>query len=252
MKKQVCNSNSGFIGYSGYGYGYQIWKAPDDGFAFVGMGDQFAICDPTTDFIFIINSDNQGNGSTRPILYHELYKEIIHKFGKPLAEDKAAYNELCDFVSNQKLFAFDKGVDTDFAGVINNKVYELEENKMGIEYIKLCFEGEKGELHYKNKQGEKTLVFGMGYNEFSKFPEEGYSDMVATEFAKGNYYDCACSAGWAEMKKLRIKVQIIDKYFGNGCFVFSFKDDRVTVLMTKTAENFMNEYSGVAMGRLKE
>ena len=31
-------------------------------------------------------------------------------------------------------------------------------------------------------------------------------------------------------------------------FVFSFKDNRVAVEMTKTAENFLNEYQGIAMG----
>ena len=92
----------------------------------------------------------------------------------------------------------------------------------------------------------------MEYNEFGKFPQEGYSDEVATKYAPGNYYDCAFSAIWSEEKKLKIKVQIIDKYFGNGCWVFSFKDDRIMVSMTKTAEDFMDEYNGIAIGKKEE
>lgn len=248
-KKQVSNANSTDIAYNTYGYGYQIWKAPRDGFAFVGMGDQFAICDPETDFIFIINSDNQGSSpAKRAILYHELYKTIVGNIGSPLPEDPKSYSELCEYSKNAKLFSLKQETHNPFEDIINGKVYKLAPNPMNIEYIKLCFDGEKGALHYKNLQGEKELKFGLGYNEFGKFPEEGYSDLVTTEFCKGNFYDCAASADWIEDKKLRIKVQVIDKYFGNACFIFGFKDSRVNILMTKTAENFMNEYSGLAHG----
>jgi len=137
-----------------------------------------------------------------------------------------------------------------FKNEIDGVRYELEENKMNIEYVQFDFEGNKGILSYKNKQGEKKLYFGIGYNEFAKFPEEGYSDLVATEWKKGHYYDCACSAKWTEEKKLKIKVQIIDKYFGIGVMVFSFKDDLITVKMQKVAENFLKEYEGFTNGKV--
>lgn len=248
-KKQVSNANTTNKTYGSYGYGYQMWKAPNDGFAFVGMGDQFAICDPKTDFIFIINSDNQGNApATRAILYHELYKTIVGNFGNPLEADEKSYSELKEYIEKSELFSLKQDNANPFEEEINGKVYKLEENPMKIEYIKICFDGKKGTLYYKNVQGEKELHFGMGYNEFGKFPEEGYSDMIATEYVKGNYYDCAASADWTEDKKLRIKVQIIDKYFGNACFIFSFKDSRVCILMNRNAENFLGEYEGVAYG----
>lgn len=249
VKKQVSNANTSNVTYGTYGYGYQIWKAPRDGFAFIGMGDQFAICDPETDFIFIINSDNQGNSpATRAILYHELYNTIVENIGKPLPEDDESYSELSNYIQKAELFSLKQNDYNPFEAEVNGKIYKLEDNPMKIEYVKLCFEGEKGTLYYKNLQGEKELSFGMGYNEFAKFPEEGYSDMVATEFVKGNYYDCAASADWIEDKKLRIKVQIIDKYFGNAYFIFSFKNSELSVLMTKTAENYLNEYQGIAYG----
>lgn len=249
IKKQVSNANTATVTYGTYGYGYQIWKAPNDGFAFVGMGDQYAICDPETDFIFIINSDNQGYSPvTRTLLYHELYKSIVPSFSSPLPQNEKAYKELCSYCQNAELLSLKQGNANPFEEEINDKLYRLEGNPMNIEAFKISFEGKKGTLWYKNKQGEKNLYFGMGYNEFGKFPEEGYSDMTASEFAPGNYYNCACSADWIEDKKLRIKVQIIDKYFGNACFVFGFKDSRVSVMMSKTAENFLNEYEGIAYG----
>ena len=73
-------------------------------------------------------------------------------------------------------------------------------------------------------------------------------DVIPGEDAVGNKYDCACSAIWTEPQKLQIKVQIIDKYFGNGAMTFSFKDSRVGICMAKNAEAFLCEYEGVAVG----
>lgn len=250
-KKQVSNCHNGVYTEGCYGYGYQIWKAPNDGFAFVGMGDQFAICDPEKDFVFIINSDNQGvKDFSRSIIYHELYHGIIDSLGEPLEENAEAYGELQDYIANLKLVSLKEGLHSPLAEKINGKTYALDPNPMGMEWVRLEFEGDKGTLFYKNAQGEKSLPFGLGHNEFSKFPETGYSDMVAGAAQPGHMYDCAVSADWPEEQKLRLKVQIIDKYFGNLSMEFGFKDDRVGILMLKNAEAFLDEYQGYANGKM--
>ena len=146
----------------------------------------------------------------------------------------------------------DGKLQSEFQNELNGATYELEENPMNIEYIKFDFDGKHGRLTYKNLQGEKTLDFGMGYNEFGLFPEDGYSDMVGNVSVPGNKYRCACSAEWSEEQKLVVKVQIIDKYFGNGTMIFGFKDNLVSIFMSKTAEAFMDEYTGLANGKRKE
>ena len=70
--------------------------------------------------------------------------------------------------------------------------------------------------------------------------------MVGNESAPGNTYSAAFSADWPEERKLRIRVQIIDKYFANLAIVFGFRDGKnVSVRMTRVAEAFLDEYSGV-------
>jgi hypothetical protein len=60
-------------------------------------------------------------------------------------------------------------------------------------------------------------------------------------------YDCAVSGAWREERKFALKVQIIDRYFGNMYAVFSFDGKGNAALrMTKTAEDFLDEYKGVA------
>ena len=254
-KKQLDNNESGLNLYNSYGYGYLIWKAPRDGFAFVGMGDQYAICDPKTDFVMILTSDNQGNpAATRSILYHALYSTVVEKLGEPLPENKEAYEELLSYSKNAKLFALGEQTgnrtDNAFADEINGKIYTFEENPMKLSRLTFSFEGKRGCIRYTNAQGENELFFGLGYNEFGKFPESDRSDLVAGESVKGHRYDCAASADWPEERKLRIKIQVIDKYFGNCTMLFSFKDDQLAVSMSKTAEGFMKDYAGYACGWL--
>jgi hypothetical protein len=110
----------------------------------------------------------------------------------------------------------------------------------------LNFEGDKGSFTYENAQGEKCFSFGFGYNVFDKFPQYDYSDMVATIPEPGHRYEAAFSADWPEERKLRVRVQIIDKYFGNLGIIFGFRDENTaSVRMTKKAEAFLREYEGI-------
>lgn len=246
----AANDVRGYNRYDCHGYGYQIWKAPRDGFAFLGMGDQIAIYDPKTDFLFVINSDNQGSPISQYVLYHALYEGIVEKLApEALPEDKEAYKELCD-IEGSRVLNFARGeTENEFAKEIDGVTYQLADNRMGIKEFTFKFNGkDEGVLCYTNAQGYKELGFGLGKNVFGKFPEEGYSDLIGTVGVPGHKYDCAASAEWIESKKLRIKVQIIDKYFGTLNMAFSFKDSRVCVEMEKCAEAFLNEYFGLATG----
>ena len=102
VSKQTDNAVTGKItAYGDQGYGYLIWKTRRDGFAFVGMADQFAICDPATDFIFIITSENKDSqDASRMLIFHELYKTIIENLGEPLPENKEVYGQLKKYMDS--------------------------------------------------------------------------------------------------------------------------------------------------------
>ena len=249
-KKQVSNGHDGALHYSSYGYGYQIWKAPNDGFAFIGMGNQYAICDREKDVILITTADNQGLApASGQMIYHVFYESIVDELGEALPEAPADYEALKKHMDSRKLFYLTESATSTFAEELNGKTYDLEENPMGIRYIRFVLKGDSGELIFENAQGVKHLPFGFGHNAFFKFPQEGYSDLVTTVYEQGHYYDCAVSADWPEEKKLRVLVQIIDKYFGNMSMEFGFKGDEVGVYMQKTAEAFLDEYQGYACGK---
>jgi hypothetical protein len=48
-----------------------------------------------------------------------------------------------------------------------------------------------------------------------------------------------------------MKVQIIDKYFGNMSAVFGFKGEYVSCSFTKCAEAFLDEYQGRFNAKMK-
>jgi len=249
ISTQTTNDDAGKItAYGNQGYGYLIWKAPRDGFAFVGMADQLAICDRKTEFIFVITSENMGSSdATRMLIYHELYKTIVEGLGKPLPENEKAYSELKEYMSNCKLIALTGGVESSIAEKICGKTYKLDNNPMGIDTIKVMIDGEKGILEYTNVEGRNTIVFGMGYNEFGRFPGKKRMSITASVYEDGDYA-CGASAIWCEEAKLHIMVRIIDVYLGTLSIVLGYKDDRVSVTMVKHAQRILDNYSGYAIG----
>ena len=83
---------------------------------------------------------------------------------------------------------------------------------------------------------------------FAHFPQEGYSDDMGGHRTKNFYYRCAASAEFPQENTLHLYLQVIDRYFGNAHMVFTFDGDTVRVEMKKTAEDFLNEYQGSAVG----
>lgn len=242
----VANDYYGFETHDTYGYGYQFWGAPHGCFAMYGMGNQIALMDPAHDLIFVITSDNQGNPHGYEKISEAFFDEIYPVIGEPLPEDKENADRLAALCESRELFYLKGAKDSAFAELIRGKVYECDENPMGIKRFSLDFSGDTGYFRYENEGGERELTFGLGRNEFGYFPEDGYSDLVGMVPSPGHRYACAASADWQEERKLRIRVQVIDKYFGNLAIVFGFRNDRqVTVSMVKTAEAFLNEYQGL-------
>ena len=153
------------------------------------------------------------------------------------------------FTEARKLFYLPGPTESPFADEIWGRTYRLRENPMGIREFTFRFTESGGELRYVNAQGEKVLPFGLGKNVFCQFPQLGYSDLLAGVHDESSdfKYAAAVSAGWVEEAKLNLRVQIIDKYFGNMTAEFAFRGDQAAVRMRKTAEDFLEEYQGTLL-----
>ncbi|MBE5866566.1 MAG: serine hydrolase [Lachnospiraceae bacterium] len=248
--KQIDNNYQGMNDYDTQGYGYQFWMTYQNSFFFNGMGSQLAVCVPGKDLILVCNGDNQGKEKVTSVIFDSFYELIVNQAeDAPLPENKAAQDALKEYTKDLKLLVAKGEKHMECEKKVNGVTYTMNENPMGISKVCLTFEGDKGCFSYANEQGDKEIRFGLGYNEFGLFPQEGYSSEVGSQYAPGNYYKCAASAAWIEENKLRIVVQIIDRYFGNMSITLGFQGDRVGVFMQKNAEDFLEEYKGYAQGK---
>lgn len=245
-EKQIDNNALGIDDYDTQGYGYQFWRTYDNSFFFNGMGCQLAVCVPDKDIIMVYNGDNQGIASAKKIIFDNFFSLIVRRAeDKPIAD--TAYEELAEYSQTLKLFAAKGEKCCGIVDKINGVTYKMQENPMGITKIKLSFNEKGGVLCYTNAQGDKEIPFGMCENEFSLFPQAGYSDEIGSRSGE-RLYKCAASAAWVSDYQLFIKVQIIDTYFGVLNISIGFRNNKIGVFMDKIAEDFMNEYQGFAGG----
>ncbi len=247
--KQVCNRNKWYNTCFYHGYGYQIWRTEQNGFAFVGMGDELTIALPDRGLIFVCTADHQGTDNLiREQLVNAFFDLIVDSLqDSPLPENKAAEERLAARTEDLKLRSAEGLEDSPFRHELNGKTYNCENNPMGITKFSFVFsdDGKTGEFRYTNAQGDKVLPFGVNHNVFGKFPELGYSnDHGGLRTTDGFMYNDAVSFCWFEEKKLMVFAQIIDRYFGLTSFVFAFRDEWATAQFSKVGEDFLESYAG--------
>ena len=250
----IDNQETAFNDALGYGYGYQIWRTEKNGFAFIGMGDQLTICLPDYDIIFVCTADNQGSGFSREIILSTFFDTIIDNLeSTPLENDKIAYENMKNATQGLSLFSLSGQASSSWQDKIDGKKYVFPRNQLDLKELSFTFDGDIGELHYTNANGNLVLPFKLNANHFGKFPELGYSDEVGGERTQNGFkYNCATSGAWLSENKLMIFSQIIDRYFGNVSMCFGFNDDHITVTFYKTAEDFLWNYNGQAYGVLSQ
>ena len=254
--KQVDNRSSWYKGPYSHGYGYQIWRTEQNGFGFLGMGDEITICLPDKDLVFVCTADHQGTeNKIRTILVNAFFDIIVDNLSDtPLPEDKEAERLLAERTKDLQLYSETGDEDSPFRAELNGVKYECEKNPMGITEFSFKFsdDGKEGVLCYTNAQGCKEIPFGINHNVFGKFPQLGYSnDFGGLRTTDGFMYKDAVSATWLEEKKIIITVQIIDRYFGLMSAVFAFNGDLAAAQFTKVGEDFLMEYQGELSAKKK-
>ena len=250
---KVYNDRIGFASAFTQGYGYLIWGTREGGFAFNGMGCQLTVCLPEKNFLFTCTADNQGFDSAKNLIESALFEIIVdHLHPHPLKANPKAALSCRRFAASLQLMHLRGKSFSEEQNRIQGKTFVCRENPMGIRCFSFVFrEDQTGEFHYENAQGEKCLLFGMGKNVFSKFPQDGYPTLHAgLPNTEGYRYDCAVSGIWGEESKLLLKLQIIDRYLGNALFTFSFRGNTAVIAMEKKAEDFLKEYHGTAVAEM--
>lgn len=238
-----------------HGYGYQIWRTEQNGFAFNGMGGQYTVCLPDKDLLFSIISDNQGKPESSSVVIGGFMDYIASSMQEnALPDNVSEYEKLVGATQKLKLRAVQGKDDSPLREQISGVTYCCDSNALGIKEFTFVFNGiEAGEFHYTNEQGKKVIPFGVNKNVFGKFPQLGYANEYGNvQTTDGHMYDDAVSLCWAEDHRILMQIQIIDKYLGQCSATFSFYEDVVACHFEKYAEHFLDEYEGEFSGGKKQ
>ena len=194
--RQVDNSENLELVFR-HGYGYQIWKTEQDGFAFSGLGGQLTVALPGRDFLMVCTGDNQGFTSSSDLTVNALFQLIVDEMeDTPIPEVQTETAALAEETACLALSHLENLCPKNIACKIHGQRYLCRENPMGITEFTFRFTDGGGELHYVNAQGEKVLPFGLGKNVFCKFPQLGYSrELAGVHDEHSDFkYDAAVSA----------------------------------------------------------
>ena len=242
---QIANGNDVNL-HHGRGYGYQIWMAYENGYAFLGMGCQCALVLPDKDFVAVFIGDTDGEPNYAYVFEH-LKECITDNLGDSYAPDPLAQEKLDDRLNNLKVVSLTGNTDSPILNEINGQEYTLYGNPMQIQSVRFEFNSDGGVMYYRTLRGDKQMPFGMAKNVFFKFPEKHFYD-YQINLPSNREHNAFASAVWQEENLLHIRTYIYDNCMGNMHTYVRFDGDKISVKMKKVAEWFMDEYQGEAFG----
>lgn len=233
------------------GYGYQFWMTQNDGFAFFGMGGQYALCFPKKDFMLVTTGYEELALGSRAEIFSALWREVFpFVVDVPLAEDEDAALDLKHLTNTLVLAHATGGADSPMRAKVSGKPYWMRENAMGMKRVQFDFEDDAVVMRYENATGAHVLRFGLLKNIKQEFPEVYSGRRIGVPMGKG--YDCFCSAAWTMEDTLMLHCHVADIYLGQLRMVAAFKKNTLTLHGLKHAEWFLDEYQGFASGTMQD
>lgn len=203
------------------GYGYMIWMPREDGFVFYGMGGQLAVCFPKLDFCYLTMADTIGNPAGLQMLYDCFYDTVYpclkEQRGEALTVGKNLGQDVPDAEWEKRL-----------REETQNAAYTFYPNQM--QWSSLCFDWQKGRLSFVLPSGEAQLDFGQG-------------DWVRGQKFPGTDYACECKGYW-KMGHFLLQCYVTDEEQGHVSMDFAWKDERLSVRMVSTNEEYFAFFKG--------
>ena len=127
-----------------WGYGYQFWKMPDNGFAMLGMGSQNTLCFPKQDMVIVMTSDTQGIPNGDDMIIHSIRTEIFETLSDDmLPEDDGLQKMMKNRLANLTLPVLNVQNKENLQETIDRKNYFFYPNKNGFKRLRVIFENKQ-------------------------------------------------------------------------------------------------------------
>lgn len=231
------------------GYGYQFWMTKNDGFAFFGMGGQYALCFPKQDLMIVTTGYEELSQTGRMEIFSALWREIFPLLSdNALPENQEAQASLKAYADGLEFIHVQGDSTSPVAESVSGRTFIMRGNAMGLKRVRFDFDGGEGTMTYENATGSHVLRFGLCRNVRQEFPELYSGRRLGVKADRG--YDCQVSAAWTRPDTLILHCYVTDIHLGQLRMAIAFKGDTVTINAVKHAEWFLDEYEGFASGRI--
>ena len=218
------------------GYGYQFWRTRHNGFTFLGMGGQIALCLPEQELLLVLTGDDQYLSDQYVTQFGAFWDKVYSRLhDAPLAADAAAQAALHGRLASLAIAPLDGARESGMGQAVQGRTYCMDENEMRISALCLTLHAQGGTLAYTKDGSAYQLDFGFGAHARQIFPECGY--------------DAILSGAWRDEATLDLCCYIIDDHCATLRIMLAFHGDGVTLHMRKVAEGFLTGYEGIASGR---
>jgi CubicO group peptidase (beta-lactamase class C family) len=245
--RQIDNSLYAGNSDTAQGYGYQFWMTKKNGFAFYGMGGQYALCFPKEDFMLVTTGYEELAMGSRAEIFHALWREVFPFLrDEPLPADAGAAADLKATADSLALAHAEGEADSPIRARVDKRTYHMRENAMGIKWVRFEFANGEAIMNYENVSGTHALRFGLLKNAKQEFPELYSGRRIGVPMGRG--YDCFCSAAWTTEDTLMLHCHVADIHLGQFRMAAAFKGNTLTLHGVKHAEWFLDEYQGFASG----
>lgn len=222
------------------GYGFQFWRSRNAGFTLFGMGGQLAVCLPNEKFMLITTADIQGDPTGVQGIYEAFWQQVypyIERKNNKSSENIKTNNELMEKINSLSIKPMDCKIESSYKEKINGKKYILDDNKMDLKYFKIIFNDNVNLIEYENAKGKFIVPFS--FNKFSSFSEESINIPMII------------SASWKTDNLLYLKVNLLGELLGSIKAAIGFNGNHISILMEKNIEGILDNYNGIATGKLE-
>jgi hypothetical protein len=232
-----------------FGYGYQIWCTRHGGYGAYGMGSQLAVCVPGKDLLLVTTADTQSIQSGHDAVLDAFWTDVYPRIAKEkLSENRTALAKLTDKLSRLEFPPVDGQASSPRQKDLAGGNYLFADNPMKITRVSFGFTGDEGFMRYANATGDHEIRFGLGKYLEGTFPETHYfGRRIGVPAGRGFRYKA--SGAWFNPNSLTLYLYVTDFCLGTLKINAYFGEDGLTLHLSKAAEWFLDEYTGMASGK---
>lgn len=168
-----------------YGYGYQVWKMPCEGYVMAGGNDNHSCIFTEANMVFSCMAKNTKKNvfSIQKAFYDIVY---LNMNGRPLPPDPEAYGRLMEALEQWNIAPSGKG-ESGAEENVSGKTYHFEENPFHCESIRFTFGEQKDEVLISSVQDGKEHVMRCGLG--GTWPESADYLVIPPNLTHGNFID---------------------------------------------------------------